>query len=168
MKFEDTSQNLRARLSIINVVVLLLLAVLGVRLYLLQIVRGKYYADIAENQRIRLLPIPAPRGVIFDRNGNVLVDSRPIYEVILSSEDVKSKDLASLVRPLSAGLGIDVQMGIDEARMDDAAAGVDDARSAPATQHLGLIAHGHDGRVDADRDCEQGHASTPRAGSAPG
>jgi len=110
MKFEDTSQNLRARLSIINVLVVLLLTVLGVRLYLLQIVRGKYYADIAENQRIRLLPIPAPRGVIFDRNGNALVDSRPIYEVILSSEDVKSKDLASLVRPLSAGLGIDADI----------------------------------------------------------
>ncbi len=110
MKFEDSSQNLRARLSIINVLVVLLLAVLGVRLYLLQIVRGKYYADIAENQRIRLLPISAPRGVIFDRNGNPLVDSRPIYEVILSSEDVKSKDLASLVRPLSAGLGIDADI----------------------------------------------------------
>jgi penicillin-binding protein 2 len=110
MKFEDTSQNLRARLSIVNVLVVLLLAVLGVRLYLLQIVRGKYYADIAENQRIRLLPIPAPRGVIFDRNGNALVDSRPIYEVILSSEDVKSKDLASLVRPLSAGLGVDADI----------------------------------------------------------
>ncbi len=110
MKFEDSSQNLRARLSIINVLVVLLLAVLVVRLYLLQIVRGKYYADIAENQRIRLLPISAPRGVIFDRNGNPLVDSRPIYEVILSSEDVKSKDLASLVRPLSAGLGIDADI----------------------------------------------------------
>jgi penicillin-binding protein 2 len=110
MKFEDSSQNLRARLSIVNVLVVLLLAVLGVRLYLLQIVRGKYYADIAENQRIRLLPIPAPRGVIFDRNGNALVDSRPIYEVILSSEDVKSKDLASLVRPLSAGLGVDADI----------------------------------------------------------
>src|SRR3989475_8054689 len=110
MKFEDTSQNLRPRLSIVNVMVVLLLAVLGVRLYLMQIVRGKYYADIAENQRIRLLPIPAPRGVIFDRNGNALVDSRPIYEVILSSEDIKSKDLASLVRPLSAGLGVDADI----------------------------------------------------------
>src|SRR6266487_507264 len=100
MKFEDTSQNLRARLSIVNVLVVLLLAVLGVRLYLLQIVRGKYYADIAENQRIRLLPIPAPRGVIFDRNGNPLVDSRPIYEVILSREDTKTIDRNSLIQPL--------------------------------------------------------------------
>jgi penicillin-binding protein 2 len=110
MKFEDTSQNLRARLSIINVVVVLLLAVLGVRLYLLQIVRGKYYAEVAENQRIRLLPIPAPRGVIWDRNGNALVSSHPIYEVILSREDIKGKEILSLVEPLAAGLGVDADI----------------------------------------------------------
>ena len=109
MKFEDTAQNLRARLSILNVLVILLLSVLAVRLYVLQVVRGKYYAEIAENQRIRLLPIAAPRGVIFDRNGNILVDSRPIYEVILSRQDFKG-DLNSLVQPLSDGLGIEPEI----------------------------------------------------------
>lgn len=107
MKFEDDSQNLRLRIRVIQVLVILLLSVLGVRLYLLQVVKGDYYTARAENQRIRLLPIPAPRGVIFDRNGNILVDSRPIYNVILSREDVKGKDFAALVEPLSEGLGID-------------------------------------------------------------
>lgn len=106
MKFEDTAQNLRARLSILNVLVILLLSILAVRLYVLQIVRGKYYAEVAENQRIRFLPIAAPRGVILDRNGNFLVDSRPIYEVILSRQDFKG-DLNLLVQPLSEGLGIE-------------------------------------------------------------
>jgi penicillin-binding protein 2 len=87
--------------------VLVLLGVLGVRLYLLQIINGWRYAEIAENQRIRLLPIPAPRGVIFDRNGHLLVDSRPIYSVILSREDTKGIDRSSLIKPLSEGLGID-------------------------------------------------------------
>src|SRR3984893_5114704 len=110
MKFEDTSQNLRARLSIVNIVAVLLLTVLGVRLYLLQVVWGKYYAALAHNQRVRLLPIPAPRGVIFDRNGKVLVDSRPIYDVILSREDVKDKDFRALVTPLAEGLGLDADI----------------------------------------------------------
>src|SRR2546425_1069604 len=110
MKFEDTAQNVRARLSIINVLVVLLLGLLAVRLYVLQIVKGKYYADIAENQRIRLLPIAAPRGVIFDRNGRMLVDSRPIYEVILSRQDLKGKELSSLVQPLADGLGVDADI----------------------------------------------------------
>ena len=109
MKFEDTAQNLRARLSILNFLVILLLGILAVRLYVLQVVRGKYYAEVAENQRIRLLPIAAPRGVIFDRDRNVLVDSRPIYEVILSRQDFKG-EFSSLVQPLSEGLGIEADL----------------------------------------------------------
>jgi penicillin-binding protein 2 len=107
MKFEDTSQNLRARLRFIQAMVVLLLGVLSVRLYVLQVVRGGRYAEIAENQRRRRLPIPAPRGVIFDREGRVIVDSRPIYNVIMSREDVKGKDLNSLIEPLAEGLTVD-------------------------------------------------------------
>ena len=108
MKFEDTSQNLRARLRFIQVLVVMMLTVLSVRLYVLQVVRGDRYAEIAVNQRRRRLPIPAPRGVIFDRNGEPIVDSRPIYNVIMSREDVK--DIQSLVEPLAEGLGIDKDM----------------------------------------------------------
>jgi len=107
MKFEDSSQNLRARLRAIQVLVILSLGVLSVRLYVLQVVRGQHYADIAQNQRRRRLPIPAPRGIIFDRNGHPLVDSRPIYSVILSREDLRGRDLSSLVQPLAEGLAID-------------------------------------------------------------
>lgn len=110
MKFVDTSQNVRGRLGAVQVVVMLLLAILGVRLYLLQVVRGRYYAEIAQNQRRRRLPIPAPRGIIFARDGQPLVDSRPIYNVILSREDLRGKDLASLVKPLSEGLAIDAEI----------------------------------------------------------
>ena len=109
MKFIDTSQNLRARLFAVQILAVLLLGLLGVRLYLLQVVRGSYYGEIAQNQRQRLLPIPAPRGIIFDRNGHPLVDSRPIYSVMLSREDAR-KDLASLVAPLAEGLHLDADL----------------------------------------------------------
>src|SRR5437588_9123768 len=109
MKFVDDSQNLRGRLHLIQALVLVLLGVLGVRLYLLQIVNGSRYAEIAENQRIRLLPIPAPRGVILDRNGKLLVDSRPIYNVVLSREDIKGKDFNALVSPYAEGLNVDAE-----------------------------------------------------------
>ena len=109
MKFVDDSQNLRVRLRLIQALALVLLSVLCVRLYMLQVVEGKRYAEIAENQRIRLLPIPAPRGAILDRNGKQLVDSRPIYSVILSREIQKSIDY-SLIKPLSEGLKIDAEI----------------------------------------------------------
>src|SRR5438552_17407872 len=107
MKFVDGSQNLRVRLRIIQALVLVLLAVLGIRLYLIQIINGTRYAEIAENQRIRMLPIPAPRGVIFDRNAHPPADSRPIYTVILSREDSKSSDRTSLIMQLSERLNLD-------------------------------------------------------------
>src|SRR5829696_5661407 len=107
MKFEDSSQNRRARLRFVQVLVVLMLGALTVRLYVLQVVRGGRYAENAENQRRRRLPIPAPRGVIFDREGRVIVDSRPTYNVILMREDVKGKDLYALIEPLSEGLNVD-------------------------------------------------------------
>jgi penicillin-binding protein 2 len=107
MKFEDTSQNLRARLRFLQILVIVMLGALGIRLYVLQVVRGERYAELAQNQRRRRLPIPAPRGVIFDREGKIIVDSRPIYNVILSREDVKDKPLSSLIQPLADGLGLD-------------------------------------------------------------
>src|SRR3954462_4193543 len=113
MKFEDDSQNLKARLRVIQLLVILMIMALGVRLYYLQIVKGAYYAERAENQRIRLLPIPAPRGGIMDRNGTVLVDSSPIYNVILAREDIKGKDFSALARPYAEGLKVDAE-GLSE------------------------------------------------------
>ena len=110
MKFEDDSQNLRLRLRLIQVLVILLLGVLAARLYFLQVVKGAYYSERAENQRIRLLPIPAPRGAILDREGRLLVDSRSIYNVILSREDIKGMDFNALIEPLSAGLAVDADI----------------------------------------------------------
>ena len=110
MKFVDDSQNVRVRLRLIQGIILLLLSVLAVRLYVLQVVNGAKYAEVAENQRIRLLPIPAPRGVIFDREQHVIVDSRPIYSILLSKEDTKSIDRNSLIDPLANGLGVDPQL----------------------------------------------------------
>ena len=92
MKFEDETQNLRLRMGVINVLVFTILVVLGARLYFLQVVNGDYYAERAENQRIRLLRSPAPRGAIFDRYGRLHVDSRSTYNCILSREDMKGKD----------------------------------------------------------------------------
>src|ERR687895_1289838 len=110
MKFEDETQNLRLRMTIIHGLALAILVVLGARLYYLQVVNGEHYAERAENQRVRRLRIPAPRGAIFDRNGKLLVDSRSTYNIILSREDMKGRDYNALVEPLSEGLGLDPEI----------------------------------------------------------
>jgi len=66
---------------------LLTLTLLG-RLYLLQVVRHDYYADLSQGNRVRTEPIPASRGLILDRNGAVLVDNEPAYQLELTREQV--------------------------------------------------------------------------------
>jgi penicillin-binding protein 2 len=107
MKLNENSQNLGLRIITIQVVAFVLLAILGVRLYYLQVVKGEYYSERAENQRIRHIPIPAPRGVIFDRNGKILVDSRPTWNVVLSNEPIKKIDVSSRIEDYASGLHIE-------------------------------------------------------------
>ncbi len=113
MKIGDQTQNLGARVVAIQAVAFLLLTVLGVRLYMLQIVKGDYYSDRAESQRVRLIPIPAPRGAIFDRNGKLLVDSRPTYNIVLSNEPLKSINVNDRVDDYSHGLNLDRQFVVE-------------------------------------------------------
>ena len=113
MKISDHVQNLTARVATIQALGFILLALLGVRLYHLQVVKGDYYSDRAENQRIRRIPIPAPRGGIFDRNGKLLVDSRPIYNIVLSNEPLKTINVNDRVDDYSFGLSIDRQFVIE-------------------------------------------------------
>lgn len=107
MKLHDYSQNLSIRVGTIQVIAFILLTVLGVRLYYLQINKGDYYADRAENQRIRLIKIPAPRGAIFDRKGKLLVDSRPTYNVTLNSDPVKGVKIAYRLDLYAEGLQVE-------------------------------------------------------------
>ena len=109
MKLNDQSQNLPIRIGVLQIVAFLLLAVLGARLYYLQIVKGDYYKDRAENQRIRKIPIPAPRGAIFDRNGKILVDSRPTFNVTFARETIKTVDPMTRLDDYAQGLGVDRQ-----------------------------------------------------------
>lgn len=113
MKVYDHTQNLGIRVSTIQIIAFVLLSVLGVRLYYLQINKGEYYAEKAENQRIRLIPIPAPRGAIFDRNGKILVDSRPTYNVTLSNEPIKKIDITDRIDDYARGLNVERQYVIE-------------------------------------------------------
>ncbi|MBK9154013.1 MAG: penicillin-binding protein 2 [Chloracidobacterium sp.] len=113
MKLNEHGQNLTVRIATIQVVAFVLLTLLGIRLYNLQVVEGDYYAERAENQRIRMIPIPAPRGAIFDRNGKILVDSRPTYNVVLSNEPIKNINVDDRVYDYATGLELEPKWVVD-------------------------------------------------------
>lgn len=60
---------------------LAVLLILTGRLWYLQIVKGQEYSAWADGNRIRIIPLPSPRGMIFDRNGNVLAGNRFAFTV---------------------------------------------------------------------------------------
>jgi penicillin-binding protein 2 len=88
------------RLSGFMVLVLLAFAVLMARLFYLQIVEGTEYRRLSEINSIRLQDIDAPRGLIFDRNNQLLVDNRPSFDLHIILKDAKPLDatLAKLGR----------------------------------------------------------------------
>ena len=71
------------RTRIFIFVVILVFLLLVSRLAYLQIINYEYYWEKAEKNRLRILPITAPRGEIFDRQGRQLVTNRPGFTVSL-------------------------------------------------------------------------------------
>ncbi|MBS0364982.1 MAG: penicillin-binding protein 2 [Proteobacteria bacterium] len=82
--------------------VLIVLATAGLiaRLFVLQVVRHDYYADLSQGNRVRNEPIPAARGLILDRYGEIIAGNQPAYQLEMVPEEVPDIDatLAALVR----------------------------------------------------------------------
>jgi len=76
-------RNLQNRLQILALLVVLVFLILVGRLGYMQIVQGKVYTQLADGNRLRLIPVMAPRGTFFDRNGISLVSNRPGFTVSL-------------------------------------------------------------------------------------
>src|SRR5580692_8036237 len=75
--------DLVGRVRLLAAVVTGLLVVIGSGFWYVQIAQGDYYRELAENNRLRKLPIKAPRGLIFDRKGRLLVENVPSYSLMI-------------------------------------------------------------------------------------
>jgi penicillin-binding protein 2 len=98
------------RLAVIQYGLLAAFMVIGIRLWSLQVIHHEEYVKKAESNRLKTLPIPAPRGFIFDREGRVLAENHPTLSIIMSREEVQArhKTIADVVDELVArGLKLD-------------------------------------------------------------
>ena len=75
------------------------------RLWYLQVIDADNLLDQSENNRLRFVPVAAPRGAILDRNGKVLVTNTPSFSVAVIPQDVKNKEL--LIDNLARYLNLD-------------------------------------------------------------
>lgn len=80
------------RIKIIRLVLVVLFALVGLALIFTQVVRGQFYFNLSVNNRIRVIPLEAPRGRILDRNGTLLADNRLAFHVSIIPQDIQDKD----------------------------------------------------------------------------
>jgi penicillin-binding protein 2 len=93
------------RLNALQFVIAALFSVLAVSFWTLQVVQHAKYEELAENNHQRTLALRAPRGLVFDRDGRVMVENRHSYSISIVREH--TKDLNRTVRVLAAVLGLD-------------------------------------------------------------
>ncbi|HHI77042.1 MAG TPA: penicillin-binding protein 2, partial [Gammaproteobacteria bacterium] len=93
------------RAIVAGLLVLAALFALGVRMFQLQVLKHEHYTTLSKDNRVKLVPLPPTRGLIYDRNGVLLAQNRPAYSLELVPEQVKDVD-ATLER-LSRYIAID-------------------------------------------------------------
>ena len=89
--FAEDAEDLRHRHFYIMMVATLFFLMLGGRLWYLQIIRGGEFRQRSENNRTRIQETLPPRGLILDRNGYLLVDNSPHYDLAIIREDVRDE-----------------------------------------------------------------------------
>src|SRR3989441_1224070 len=92
-------------LTVLQYVITVIFSMLAVSFWVLQVVQHAKFEEMAENNHQRTLALRAPRGLVLDRDGKVLLQNRQSYSSSIVREH--TKDLNRTIRLLAAVLGID-------------------------------------------------------------
>jgi penicillin-binding protein 2 len=115
--FQNDNRLPQTRLTVISYTIVGLMALLLLGFWKLQIINSDRYAQLAERNRIRSIPIIAPRGAMLDRYGRVIVDNYPSFSVLLLRDDPVQLD--HLLPQIADGLNLtldDVQQQLEAAK----------------------------------------------------
>ena len=113
------------RLAVISYGIVALMALLLLGFWDLQVVNSDRYTQLADRNRIRTVPVIAPRGAMLDREGRVLVDTYPSFGVLLLRDD--PDQVERLLPMIADGL---------ELPLDDVRQQVEAAKSLPRFQPI--------------------------------
>ncbi|MDM8559573.1 penicillin-binding protein 2 [Candidatus Parabeggiatoa sp. HSG14] len=87
------------RLIVAGIIIFIILSIIVVRLVFLQIINYENYTTLSEKNRIKILPLPPTRGLIYDRNGVLLAANRVSYSLEIIPE--KIKNIEKMIEALS-------------------------------------------------------------------
>ena len=100
----DDRRSLTTRLAVLQYLVAGAFAALAVGFWVFQIAQHEKFREMAENNHLRRLPLPAPRGVLLDRHGKVLVENQNTFNIALVREQTRNLD--ETLRALAAATGV--------------------------------------------------------------
>lgn len=103
-----------ARLRILLFAAAGMFLLLAGRLYFLQVARYEHFLTLAENNRLRIRMIRAPRGAILDRLGRPIADTQPSFDLVCTPADVK--DLEEELRLLAKIADFDHEEALEKIR----------------------------------------------------
>ena len=123
--FRDDNRLPQARLAVVSYVIVGMIGLLLIGFWKLQVIDSDKYSQWADRNRIRSIPVIAPRGRMLDRDGRVLVDNYPSFSVLLLRDDptLVMKNLPVIAE----GLGVP---------LNDLADQLDNARELPKFQPI--------------------------------
>jgi penicillin-binding protein 2 len=104
--FEDR-RSITTRLAVLRGFAIICVGLLAVGFWVLQVVQHAKFDEMATNNRMRTIPLRAPRGVLFDRNDRPLVINEPTQSISIVRE--RTRDLKQTIRLLSAAINVDEQ-----------------------------------------------------------
>lgn len=87
--------------------VLGLLGLLGARMTQLQVLGHQHYTTMSQANRVKLVPVPPNRGLIYDRNGVILAENRATFQVMITPEQIP--DLQATLDGLAKFIPLDEQ-----------------------------------------------------------
>jgi penicillin-binding protein 2 len=83
-------------IALIGYVIVIGFLIIAVRLWQLQILQGDEFRKMSESNRMRIIGIPAPRGIIYDRNGTALVKNVPYFSASVMPADFDTGKISAL------------------------------------------------------------------------
>src|SRR5438876_272098 len=94
----------QSKFTVVQYIILVVFLALSYRLWRLQVGLNDEYSVRAEQNRVRKVPILAPRGKILDRDGQVIVDNYPSFSALLLRDQIR--DLNVDAQKIADGLHI--------------------------------------------------------------
>lgn len=93
-----------SRLGWIRILLITAILTLLGRLWYVSVIRYEQFSGLAERNHVRTIPLPAPRGIILDREGRILVENSYGFDLALFRDE--DPDVEKTIRFLGAGLGL--------------------------------------------------------------